>query len=993
MATTPSPTSNAQVWGEEREIDVIYSIALKRVRYYSDLKAAEKSTEPVARLQWRTCKIRALKAGSLEKLVDNLAIGDEEVDSSYMQTFLCTFRGFTDASIVFSMLADRFRSAGEEKSEMRDQIRRNVFSVLKVWVELYPYDFISPTDSLMKSLAKFVETVKGVSGIKIKLDKLKSAARAKSVTAKSPVAKSSYMEFGYHLMKLSSRVIAEQLTILDADLFCGVIPYHCMGCFWGKRNKAERAPSVYKTVDHFNHISMLVTTSILLAKNADKAHTQYREATARAKVTEKWIEVGSECRKVKNFSSLKSILSGLQSSPIYRLKKTWACVQKDIKDVFDELSSLFSQDKNQEKTRELLMREGTAKYSQGGKPTRRQRSHGGGGVVHGVVPYLGIFLTDLMMIDTAHPNHVEGGLVNFDKRKKEFEILAQLVLFQKSASIYKFKPEKSFLECLKNAERLTERECYKLSCKVEPGPEVDPTSPNRPLSLSRKIKNFFGSKGDLSGNPTEFASSPTKDSSTLTVPSSFMRPSTSATDLQSLGNSEHRKLRKRTPSFSEVSGALAIKVALNDPTDVFCVYKSILLTRNATTESLISSALERHGIHDDPFNYRLIQITEANKRNVIPEKVSAFFFIDTDGSELKFILERSTHYSLERSTKSSTISLTAVSEVAAPLKVSWKQFELLHSNPIGLLTRESSSVRTSRSSYELGHGNASKPTAVESLFAPSLNSCVVKVGVDVTDKQPCVYKSMLLTSGDHTDSVIRSAMDKFGLTGSPSLFCLMYSPNNKKFVPIPDGSNVFYAIDRSSSSVRLILRDRDLLVESKSSSKHSGKAKKVEKRKPVSSSTSPGLEIPLFARRQMSLSLTGMTPSKSLTIDCIANLEGSYTSLKTSPTNRIIRVGVKSPAERACLYKSLLLSDGDHTNDVIASAIGKLEVDGSARDYSLFQVVDAKSWVLLSWLLLFAELFVFVEGTLLEIPSGANVFYAMDSTLEDSKFVLQMKES
>ena len=29
-------------------------------------------------------------------------------------------------------------------------------------------------------------------------------------------------------------------------------------------------------------------------------------------------------------------------------------------------------------------------------------------------------------------------------------------------------------------------------------------------------------------------------------------------------------------------------------------------------------------------------------------------------------------------------------------------------------------------------------------------------------------------------------------------------------VPLPDGSNVFYAIDRASDSVRLIVRDKEL---------------------------------------------------------------------------------------------------------------------------------------------------------------------------------------
>lgn len=66
--------------------------------------------------------------------------------------------------------------------------------------------------------------------------------------------------------------------------------------------------------------------------------------------------------------------------------------------------------------------------------------------VQGTVPYLGIFLTDLMMIDSALKDFAEGSdrLINFDKRRKEFEILSQIRLWQSAAGLYRISLSSDF---------------------------------------------------------------------------------------------------------------------------------------------------------------------------------------------------------------------------------------------------------------------------------------------------------------------------------------------------------------------------------------------------------------------------------------------------------------------------------------------------------------------------------------------------------------------
>lgn len=47
----------------------------------------------------------------------------------------------------------------------------------------------------------------------------------------------------------------------------------------------------------------------------------------------------------------------------FRLQKTWQTIPKEKIELFDELARIFSEDNNQWTQRELLMKEGTAKFA------------------------------------------------------------------------------------------------------------------------------------------------------------------------------------------------------------------------------------------------------------------------------------------------------------------------------------------------------------------------------------------------------------------------------------------------------------------------------------------------------------------------------------------------------------------------------------------------------------------------------------------------------
>lgn len=66
-------------------------------------------------------------------------------------------------------------------------------------------------------------------------------------------------------------------------------------------------------IAQFNSISNWVASEILKKKSVKD----------RAVILNRFIIIAEESRAMRNFNSVMAILSGLQSTPIYRLQKTW----------------------------------------------------------------------------------------------------------------------------------------------------------------------------------------------------------------------------------------------------------------------------------------------------------------------------------------------------------------------------------------------------------------------------------------------------------------------------------------------------------------------------------------------------------------------------------------------------------------------------------------------------------------------------------------------
>ncbi|XP_039236055.1 ral guanine nucleotide dissociation stimulator-like 1 isoform X2 [Pipra filicauda] len=464
--------------------------------------------------QYETSKIRAIKAGTLEKLVENLLTAFGDADFSYISIFLSTYRAFASTKAVLELLLDRFgnletSSHGEVANlnsfESEVALRAEIASVLRAWLDQCSEDFREPPDhTCLLKLLDYLKNNMPNSDMESKVQNLLKQFQnqeAETVdgfcsTSSSDLVDGEELEISNpeEFSSFQDHIVAEQLTYMDVMLFKKVVPYHCLGSIWSQRDKKENknlAPTVRATITQFNTVTKCVVSTILGTKEL--------KIQQRAKIIEKWIHIAHECRILKNFSSLRAIISALQSNSIYRLKTTWMCVSKDILLMYEELSEIFSDHDNYLTSRELLMKEATSKFANldssekenQKKSQKRLQLQKNKGVMQGTVPYLGTFLTDLIMLDTALQDYVEGGLINFEKRRREFEVIAQIKLLQSSCNSYCLMPDQKFIHWFRSQRHLTEEESYKLSREVEAAADTNILSPKSQKSMVKRISTLF----------------------------------------------------------------------------------------------------------------------------------------------------------------------------------------------------------------------------------------------------------------------------------------------------------------------------------------------------------------------------------------------------------------------------------------------------------------------------------------------------------------------
>ncbi|XP_034449473.1 ral guanine nucleotide dissociation stimulator-like [Hippoglossus hippoglossus] len=513
-----------QEWGEEFEDGAVYGITLRREPAPPSAPQTDDANPSCAFVQYRTCKVRRLKAATLELLVNHL-LDPSYQEQDYSTIFLSTYRTFTGSSKLIELLFQRDSAASD--LDNCECYRSPLLAFIQTWLDEFSEDFRDPPrHSALRLLLDHLSISSAV------LDNMRSQPNFCSLAGQAEALLKSFQreepetDVGSALadldqeaegsgddedsgcensldpggiMDFSAAAVAEQLTRMDSALFVRVVPYQCLGCVWSQRDKKENmSPTIRATISQFNAVTSQVIMS-LLCQPTDATSSPTSSClppttpALRARIIEKWIRVAQECRRLKNFSSLRAILSALQSNAVYRLRKTWAAVSRESMATFNNLWETFPDENCVLTNRELLVEDGgqasvdniSPKISKR-CPISRQMS-----TSSGVVPYLGTYLTVLTMLDTALPDTVQSGLINLEKRRREFEVLSQIRVLQASCSQDNLPHHPRVAAWLQGHRLLTDQESYEVSRQLEP--PVDVCSPTlwSHRTLSKKLSSLL----------------------------------------------------------------------------------------------------------------------------------------------------------------------------------------------------------------------------------------------------------------------------------------------------------------------------------------------------------------------------------------------------------------------------------------------------------------------------------------------------------------------
>ncbi|KAJ6584774.1 ras guanine nucleotide exchange factor domain-containing protein [Mycena capillaripes] len=403
----------------------------------------------------------SVRAGTVPALIERLT-AHEQGDPTFIKSFFMTFKSFTTVDDLFDLLVQRFWIQPPPKltqAEREDwgKLKQHVIQmrVLNTFKSMVVDDDVLEKDDLfiLDRMKEFITTeeVARFPAAKQLLILIERAQKGSDSTIKMFTApqgvpppplvpkSSNYLQ----LLDIEPLELARQLTIMESRLYQRIRSVDCLQR--AQNQTAETIDNITPCIQLSNKIALWVAESVLSKDDSQQ----------RARVVEHLISIAHHCRMLSNFSTVASIISGLNTPSVRRLKRTWEQVEKRYIDQFDACERVIGSSKGFVEYRSLI----ASAFPPG-------------------LPLLGILLTTLRFLQDGNPDNlpVPGGkggkpLINFRKRQKLTEVINDIKRWQVPFNFHVVPSIQTYIEdslsSVGDAQEFTDR-FWDLSLELEP---------------------------------------------------------------------------------------------------------------------------------------------------------------------------------------------------------------------------------------------------------------------------------------------------------------------------------------------------------------------------------------------------------------------------------------------------------------------------------------------------------------------------------------------
>jgi hypothetical protein len=223
-----------------------------------------------------------------------------------------------------------------------------------------------------------------------------------NVTAPPPIIQKNIFSKTVSFLDINEIEIARQLTIREHKIYKKIKPYELLNQSWNKEKLKHRAKHIIEITERFNILSNWVSVKICKTKTLKK----------RKNVMLKMINIAKSLFELNNFSSLMAFLSALQNAGVSRLNFTKEEIPRKTNDELQNIFQILKNDKSYKELRIHLKK-----------------------CVPPLVPFLGVYLTDLTFIDDGNPDFIQHkktkrNLINWTKRVYVNQVFQTVRLYQ-----------------------------------------------------------------------------------------------------------------------------------------------------------------------------------------------------------------------------------------------------------------------------------------------------------------------------------------------------------------------------------------------------------------------------------------------------------------------------------------------------------------------------------------------------------------------------------